>query len=91
MLELSGVEELFVIHKISYDIVDVAYEVLKNTDLHLKFLFTDVKIGFVLDGESLDKLSSLINIIAHKRSTGFSSAPSASRLAPSCIHTCMRA
>jgi hypothetical protein len=45
----------------------------------------------VLSGKLFDELGSLVNIIAHKRSMGFSSAPSASRLAPSCIHMCMRA
>jgi hypothetical protein len=53
----------------------------------MEFLPTDVKVGFVSDGESFNKLSSLVDVTAHKRSTGFNSAPSASRLAPRCIHT----
>jgi hypothetical protein len=45
----------------------------------------------VSDGESLDEFSSLVDIVAHKRSMGFNSAPSASRSAPRRIHMFMRA
>jgi hypothetical protein len=85
--ELSWAEEVFVVYKISNDISNVPDEISENTDICTKLLFADVKVGLVLAGQVLNVFSSLIDVIAHKRSTGSKSAPSASRSAPRCIHT----
>jgi hypothetical protein len=53
----------------------------------VEFLPTDIEIGLMSNGKLLDVLDSLINVIAHKRSVGSKSAPSASRSAPRHIHT----
>jgi hypothetical protein len=85
--ELLWVKEVFIIYKISDDIFDIPDEISENADICAKFLFADVEVGLVLVGQVLNVFSSLIDVIAHKRSTGSKSAPSASRLAPRHIHT----
>jgi hypothetical protein len=52
----------------------------------MEFLFADIKVGLMLDSELLNVFGSFVDIIAHKRSTGFKSAPSMSRSAPRRIH-----
>jgi hypothetical protein len=85
--ELLWVEEVFVVNKISDDIFNVLDEISENTDICTKFLFADVEIGLVLAGQMLNVVGSLIDVVVHRRSTGSKSAPSASKSAPSCIHT----
>jgi hypothetical protein len=84
--ELSWIEEVFVVTEISNDVFNIPDEVSENLDICTKFLPADVEIGLVLTGQMLDMFGSLVNVV-HRRSTGSKSAPSASRSAPSCIHT----
>jgi hypothetical protein len=86
MCELLWTEEVLVVYKIADDIVKVTDEISQNTDFCVKFLPTDVKVGLVSEGELLNVLGSLIDIVAHKRLMGSKSAPSASRSVPRCIH-----
>jgi hypothetical protein len=53
----------------------------------MEFLPTDVKICLMSESELLNVVGSFVDVIAHKRLTGYSSAPSASRSAPRHIHT----
>jgi hypothetical protein len=85
--ELLWIEEVLIVYKISDDIFNIPDEISENTDVCTKFLFADVKIGLVLVGQMLNMFSPFVNIVAHKRLTGFRSAPSASRSAPRHIHT----
>jgi hypothetical protein len=85
--ELLWVEEVFVVNKISDDVFNIPDEISENADICTKFSFADVKIGLVLAGQMLNVFSSLVDIVAHRRSTGSKSAPSTSKSAPSCIHT----
>jgi hypothetical protein len=86
MHELLWVEEIFIVDKISNDIFDIPDEISENADVCTKFLFADVEVGLVLVSQVLNVFSSLVDVVAHKRSTGSKSAPSASRLAPSRIY-----
>jgi hypothetical protein len=85
--ELLWAEEILVIYKISNDVVKITNEISENTDVCMKFLPTDVEVGLVSEGQLLNILGSLVDVVAHKRSTGSKSAPSASRSAPRRIHT----
>jgi hypothetical protein len=85
--ELSWVEKVFVVDEVSDDIFYIPDDIFENTNVCTQLLFADVKVGLVLAGQVLNVFSSLIDVVAHKRSTGSKSAPSASRSAPSRIHT----
>jgi hypothetical protein len=85
--ELLWAEEILVVYKISDDIFDIPNDISKNTDVCMEFLFADVEVGLMLVGQVLNMLGSLVDVIAHKRSMGSKSAPSASRSAPRRIHT----
>jgi hypothetical protein len=85
--ELLRVEEVLVIYKVTNDVVKIADEISQNTDFCVKFLPTDVKVGLVSEGELLDVLGSLVDVVAHKRLMGSKSAPSASRSVLRHIHT----
>jgi F0F1-type ATP synthase beta subunit len=84
--ELLWVKEVFVIYKVANDVVKITDKISQNADVCTKLLPTDVKVGLVSKGKLLNVLGSLIDIVAHKRSMGSKSAPSASRSAPRCIH-----
>jgi hypothetical protein len=85
--ELLWIEEVLVVYKVSNDIFNIPDDIFENADVYTEFFFADVEVGLVLVGQVLNMLSLLIDVVAHKRSTGSKSAPSASRLAPRHIHT----
>jgi hypothetical protein len=87
MCELSWVEEIFVVAEISDDVLNIPDEVSENLDVCPDFLFADVKVGLVLAGQMLDVFSTLVDVVAHAKLTRLYSVPSASRSAPSCLHT----
>jgi hypothetical protein len=87
MRKLSWVKEVFVITEIPNDIFDIPDKVPKNLDICLDFLFADVEVGLVLTGQMLNVFGALVNVVVHAKSMGLYSVPSASRSAPSCLHT----
>jgi hypothetical protein len=85
--ELLWAKEVFVIYQVANDVVEIADKISQNADVCAKFLPADVEVGLVSEGKLLNVLGLLIDIVAHKRSVGSKSAPSASRSAPRHIHT----
>jgi hypothetical protein len=87
MCELLWVEEVFVVTEIPNDVFNILDKISEYLDICLDLLFADVEVSLVLASQMLNVFGSLVNIVVHTKSTGLYSVPSASRSAPSCLHT----
>jgi hypothetical protein len=84
---LSWVKEIFVVAEISDDIFDIPNEIPENLNVCPNLLFTDVKVSLMLASQMLNVFGTFVDVVVHAKVTGSYSVPSASRSAPSCLHT----